>query len=363
MKRRPLRALAAAGLVVAGFYERSIVRLGSGLEEVTRDKHTVNMCQVYAFGFQQRHPEWTASPWLACGELMRATFGKPDPTLAEMARANPRAVIGHLAWNVGLVPGGISLLLFNEAAGRVNPDYAPARLGSARARALAIVLAAVWVVGLWLLFRDRRYWWDCWLRARAIGWLAMLSTVPVAALVVATQRPRPSYLFVHGLLLMALTETCVMAIGRRIPGMSRLASGILAPVMPAVMVGLILLAPSRYHAYARPRPLLTLYERLAPYGPELRANRFMVSAYVMEVHGYVAHDAFANPFANLDYSALGQGPIDPRALGGLLDAKGVRLLYVDEALWRRLGSARIDGWQPLASEDTDRARWALLIRR
>src|SRR5262249_54479164 len=69
-------------------------------------KHTYNMCQVFAVGYQQRHPEWDKNPMLQCDGLMISTFGTPIPSLVEMLRQNPRAVLHHFWWNASLTPSG-----------------------------------------------------------------------------------------------------------------------------------------------------------------------------------------------------------------------------------------------------------------
>ena len=63
------------------------------LSALMHDKHTVNMAQVYAFGYQQRHPEWTASPWLECYSLMEETFGN---RIADAPGDDPRQPAGGL---------------------------------------------------------------------------------------------------------------------------------------------------------------------------------------------------------------------------------------------------------------------------
>ena len=349
--------LLLAAAVISLFYACSIPQFHNGLGRIIHEKHTVNMCQVYAFGFQQRHPEWIRSPWLDCPELMKTTFGKPDPTLLEMIRNNPQAVLVHVLWNISLTPSGIQLLLFNESSGTTSPDYAPVALQSRKARLFSILVGAVLSLGSFLLYRERHQWWHLWLKDRALGWLAMLSMAPVALLIIVTQRPRPSYLFVQGLFLMALTGMCCFAIGRHVPALGRLKH-----LMPALMIGLVLVAPSRYHSYGGPRALLDLYERLAPFSEVFNRNVFMVSAYPMEIHGYVAHNYFTNPFLNLDYSAL-DGALKNQTLGAFLDERQVKLLYVDESLWRKLGAVEMAGWDTVVYQATERGQWTLLLKR
>jgi len=59
------------------------------------------------------------------------------PSLAEMFRSNPVAVLQHFWWNLSLTPSGIQILLFNASAGAVNPDYFSVQLRSLRALALS----------------------------------------------------------------------------------------------------------------------------------------------------------------------------------------------------------------------------------
>lgn len=359
--------LLLCGALVLFFYVRSVFQFPA-LFESSKPKHTINMCQVYAFGYQQRHPEWTRSPWLECSELMQVTFGQPMPTLSEMLRSNPGVVLEHFWWNISLVPNGLQVLLFSETSGTVSPDYAPVILRSTRALMGSIVVGAILAAGLFLLYREHRYWWKYWLKDRAIGWLTMLSVVVVAFLIIPTQRPRPSYLFAQGLTIMALIGMCLFVISRRVPSVRFISIAL------SVLVALVVLVtPGRYFRDYRlmGRPLLELYQRLIPF--EMTFNRqntlFLVNSYVMDVHGYVSHNYSTNPFANFDYSLLDQAPPDV-PLETFLDQKGVNLFYIDEALFAKLESHPVyhrfvdspeaAGWYILTYQNTDRGQWMLL---
>ena len=375
--------LLLAGAVVLFFYARSIYQFpelwaGGTLQHYRppwsahsglKPKHTYNMCQVYAAGYQQRHPEWNTSPMLDCSGLMASTFGTPLPSLGEMLRRNPVAVLQHFWWNLSLTPSGIQLLLFNASAGAVNPDYFSVQLHSRRALGLSLITVSILVVGLCLLYRDRYFWWEHWLKDRALGWLAMLAVVAVAGLTIPTQRPRPSYLFCQGIVLMALTGMCLFAISHRLPALRRLSKW-----LPIVMVILLLVVPPHYRSDGSARPLLALYERLAPF--EAVFNRpdtlFMARGYLIEIHDYVGHNYFTSPLINLDYTILDGAPAD-RPLPSFLDQHGVNLFYVDESLWKKLSanlahrafltSPESAGWKILASQDTEAGRWMLLQKR
>ena len=231
---------------------------------------------------------------------------------------------------------------------------------------LSLITGAMVALGLFLLYRERRHWWEHWLKDRALGWLAMLSVVAVAGLIIPTQRPRPSYLFCQGIFLMAVTGMSFFAISHRWPVLRNLSR-----CLPIVMFVLLVGAPNRYHSYSGPRPLLALYERLAPLAAIFNRpdSVFLVSAYPMEIHAYVGHNYFTNPFANLDYTILDQAPVD-RPLPSFLDRQGVNLFYVDETLWRRLDanpvyqpflrSPESAGWGILIYQNGPNGRWMLL---
>jgi hypothetical protein len=375
--------LLLAGAVVLFFYARSIYQFpelwaGGTLQHYRppwsahsglKPKHTYGICQAYATGYQQRHPEWNTSPMLDCSGLMESTFGAPMPSLVEMFRRNPVAVLQHFWWNVSLTPSGIQLLLFNASAGTVNPDYFSVQLHSLRALVLSLITGSILALGLFLLYRARRLWWEHWLKDRALGWLAMLSVVAVAGLIIPTTRPRPSYLFCQGIVLMALTGMCLFAISHRVPRLQRLSKW-----LPIIMVTVLLVVPQHYRSAGSARPLLALYGRLAPF--EAVFNRpdtvFLVSEYPLEIHGYVGHNYLTSPLINLDYTILDGAPAE-RPLPSFLDQHGVNLFYVDESLWQKLSANPTQrafltapesaGWKILAGQDTEAGRWMLLQKR
>jgi hypothetical protein len=113
--------LACAVLLCVVAHWRSVIHFPE-LSAELKEKHTVNMCQVFAFGFQQRNSAWAGSPSLDCQSLMQETFGKGLPSFGEMLWANPAAVTEHLLWNLRLIPNGLQLLLFGAMFGGFNPD-------------------------------------------------------------------------------------------------------------------------------------------------------------------------------------------------------------------------------------------------
>src|SRR5258708_4443708 len=151
------------GMLVGLVYTRAVYKFPA-LHYRLNDKHVVNMCQVFAFGYQQRHPEWRKDPWVQCTDLMQETFGRERPTLSQMLRANPKAVGEHFLWNLRLTPAGLQLLLFNSAHSTTNPDYAPSQqLVSNQQLGPTVGLGLMMLAGRYRLFTQRHYWVRAWL--------------------------------------------------------------------------------------------------------------------------------------------------------------------------------------------------------
>jgi hypothetical protein len=352
-----------AGVVCFFFYTRSVIQFPE-LPTAYAPKHTVNMCQAYSFGYKQRHPEWNKDHWTECGDLMLVEFGKRFPSLGEMIRENPTAVLGHVLWNISLVPSGIQVSLFGATSGTVSPDYIPVMSGSSTALSLSVIVGSTLVLGMYLLYRDWRHWWPYWLKDRALGWLAMLATVAVVVFVVIpTQRPRPEYLYLLSIVLMALTGMSLWVIIDRWFDPKKLSGWV-----PVVMVAIVLAAPSFYTNpnSAQPRPLLQLYRRLIPFQSVIARpdTVFLKGESAFDVSGYVGYRL---PTV-LDYGVLGQIPVD-MSIEEFLSKQGINLIYLDENLMTTLrttpsyqeflASPEARGWKIIAFQDGGDARWML----
>jgi hypothetical protein len=366
-----------AGIALCGLaYWRSIVKL----PEIGRHldvKHTLNMCQVYAFGFQQRHPEWTANPWTECQALARSTFGVDYPSIGHMLWSNPIAALTHFWWNLTLIPNGLEVLLFNARAGGFEPDYAPSRVAT-----YPLVLGALVIVlltaGAILAWQTRSKTSLSSISNRTA--IAFLPLLAMAAPVVLTQRPRPSYFFYVSVIVIAATMGAIGSMLRRRPEICRsLNIGALA-----VAAALILFMPR----YSLPpylpsgRPLLQKLEHLAPQRAMLLKTRgriFLghwsseVASYMNlnsprdEVRGYPIQGptiVFGNTLLrNWD----GMTPLEQ-----FLAEQGVDILYLDpsELAWLRaqpqaknvLDNPRAAGWRDVAHEEIGDRSWALLAK-
>ncbi len=191
----------AAGILIAGFYSASYIK-GDNIRERSKPKHTLNMCQVFAFGYQQRHYDWVGSPWTDCTSLMQEKFGMPLPSLREMIAKNPTEVIEHFAWNLSLTRAGMEVLLFNATSASDNPDYAPVSVIPVIPSVLLILTLIVASGGAIVVLRNPSSV-PPQLRANVSQMLpVILAAIVMAVAVVLTQRPRPSYFLGIGVLYM-----------------------------------------------------------------------------------------------------------------------------------------------------------------
>ncbi len=354
-----------AVILTVFMYTRSIVQFPA-LSECFAEKHASNMCQVYAYGYQQRHPEWRKIAMAECDDLMERDFGqKKWLSFGEMVKKNPKAVLENILWSFSLVPSGIQVLLFNVASGSVTPDYVPVKVNVPVALTLSTILLAVLTAGGLRLYTERRYWWDHWLEARAMGWLAMVAVALVALPVIATQRPRPEYLFPLGIFLMACTGMCLFAIIRRWGVVNRLARW-----APLLILVIVVGAPSFYMLFKnkeQPRPLLQLYRRLSPFADAMGGKlvtKPLMSRYGPEVANYI-QSGWA---LGLDYAIFNDAPQD-MALADFLEKHGINFFYVDKAFESILqthpeyqtffDSPQSFNWKMIAYEETQEDKWAI----
>ena len=182
--------LVVAGGIIGEFW--SHVPADFDFDKSSRAKHTVNMGQVYAFGWKQRHPEWTGNPWVGYGPLMEEHFGTKEVTFFQMLKTNPSAMMEHFLWNLRLTPGGLQLLMFDAMSGSKNPDYTPVKDGRSWPQYLFVALLCVLAVGVWKVVRERRQLIAEYFAPHAGTWLILFSTVVVSIPVILSQRPRPA---------------------------------------------------------------------------------------------------------------------------------------------------------------------------
>ncbi|MBV9357401.1 MAG: hypothetical protein JO023_17965 [Chloroflexi bacterium] len=330
-------------------------------------KHTINVCQVYAFSYKQRHTDWTEDPWLNCQDLMTRDFGAPYPSLMTAIRSNPRAMLEHFWWNTSLAPSGLQALLFNATSSTINPDYAPTVMGSKQAFVSSVVLLALLALGAIGLLIDRQAWWAARLWPQRWVWLSSIGLIGMAVVVIATQRPRPEYLQPIGLLVMAATGLAVAVLGRRLVGLVHW--GLVA----LVVITCLFIATQPYlsdeQASGPNRPQLDAYRRLFPFDALLKHPDIVIlgSDYTPGAKNYlgshlggdVGYDALKDYRSSSEFEAF-------------LNEKKINLIYFDEAGTRKiagnsgiqefLGAPQAAGWELIASGEEQAGRWVMLER-
>jgi hypothetical protein len=348
---------------ISFFNWRTLVKPGP---EDLSAKHTRNVCQIYAFGYQQRHPDWTKSPWTECQELMPRVFGKPQPSMTEAVQSNPRAMLGHLLWNIRLLPAGLQVALFNATSEHYNPDYVPVLLD--RQIVLAPSLLALVLVGIGLvsLYRERRYWWESWLKDRIWGWIMLLCLSAVMMVVIPMQRPRPSYMFLLTLFLMAALGMCLFIVTNRLTSYRWFPH-----LIPVVMIVLLLFTPSYYSAGNR--PLLTLYNKLTPSEEFIgyRLTGIVSNGYGSELCHYFTKNSNGG-CVGYTYQVF-NGLTAEDSVSELLDRQSVPVvaLYIEENFLTRYGSypsiqrflahPEQEGWKLVSLQNSSAGRWRVYI--
>jgi len=323
-----------------------------------RGKQTLNVCQVFAAGYQQRASDFQGSPWTECDQLMNRYFGSADLTFTQAFARNPRAFLEHVLWNIELTPSGLQVLLFNLRSGSANPDYVP----TAQTDIVLIpsLLACVTLLaGLILLVRERTQWRVEWTEQRTWGWIAMACACISVCAAMLSNRPRPSYMFILGITLRAVTAYCFYVIVSRFPRLRRVSVGV-----SVLLVAIVLLKPSVFMAKPSTRPALTAIRRILPAASAFaEPHPLLVSTNLgVEITTYIGHcNCPAMRFDQLRDEITPEVP-----LAQVLDRKGANLFYVDEIIMsdprasQFVKDAANYHWQLVAGRHSGQENWAVL---
>jgi hypothetical protein len=345
------------------FYTRSIVQFPEIIGH-SQPKHTLNICQVYAVGYMDRHDDWKLNPWLECPDLMQRQFGAPLPSLFAALQSNPPAMLEHFWWNLVLTPNGLQVALFNAMSGTVTPDYEPVPIDRTIVPALSIGLLAVVAVGILLILSRHGAWARQQLQQGVWAWIVLLANVIITLMIIPVERPRPEYIYSLMLLIMAAAVWSVTLLARLLPlGLWR---GQLAPI---VMLGVLLLVPPFYAdpSKIRPRTLMAEYERLRPYTSLIQqpTTVFLKGEYAGQILGYVA----LGKSTVLGYDVLARYDRVQRLESFLADQK-VNLFFLNQSAIDQLQS--IDaaqtfmndpgmvGWRVIGQRDSGAESWRLV---
>jgi hypothetical protein len=337
-------------------------------------KHRVNVCQAYAQELWQAGDRLVANPEAQCFAYTLRDFGVKFPSLPQAIADNPGAMARHFARNAKLVPAGLEVDLFNAKYGSTseasNPDYIPVSNGSWVVLAGSIAVLAIIVSGVVLVWKDRRRWWDGWIRQRAWGWAAMVSLGSSALYAALLTRPRPSYMFPLSVLIFALIGMSLVVIVSRLGLPARWRAAI-----PVLAVAAFILVPPHYrHGYQNPQigsgqRLKEAVSRLEPYRTLLTGGHTLLGEYPTTVAcQYVGQ---TDPCWPVSWNnPIGQN-LAPELAGKneqSFSPRPIDVIYADEAVFREDPSVRSQldrlvghGWHEV-SPASQGSNWMLLAR-
>jgi hypothetical protein len=367
----PVRMLIAYGLpifaacaVILIFYVRSYIQFPELIAH-SKPKHTLNVCQIYAYNRQQQGDTWTGSPWTDCQQIMVRDFGVEMPTLMEAFRLNPGAILGHFWWNISLIPSGMQLALFNFYSGSTNPDYLPAQQSAAVWLPFILVIQGM-ALGLFHGWQKRDTWWKTHGQAYMPVWVAMLSIISVTIIVMVMQRPRPSYMFAFTFCCMTLFGLGVWLLFYR-SSLARV-SAIIAPI--AMLAALLLIPPFYSTDYLSRgsiagQPLRQIYQRMKPLLDSLpRGER--ITIVTRQLTGDACRYLHGDKCVPLVYGAITSNKPADIAFAPYFEGLDVDWIYFDPTILSQPATQLIRdelvaaGWDVAASGTDIEGAWMIL---
>lgn len=351
-----------AFLVLVFFYVR---RDGFALVESFQVKQTSSVCVSVAYTYIQRVGDFQGSPFQDCEQVVQRLFGVPNASIVTALRVNPVAMLAHLWWNFRLIPAGLQVLLFNYRSGPINPDYVETN----RSSLIILPSLALFLTFCAALFLLRRHWKDWrteWFDRQMWGWI-MMGVLSVTVLVVALiNRPRPSYMFLLGIVVRAAVALSVLIVLRQCIFLRK---PLIA--LSAALVLAVLLLPNVYQARPSARPVLRDYRRLKPFGAKLYRPGIHLPGMALVAASWpwelISFDAQCMCDA-IYYEELRRDATSARLLSEALDRRHATDFFANEVvLSDPVGAdfaahAEEYGWRVLGRGDASGDRWALWER-
>jgi hypothetical protein len=356
--RAYLVPLAVVALVVTGSYWRSAY---PGLANL-KNKHELNVCEAYAYSYQQRRPSaFPGNAMVNCSRLMRREFGRPRPTFMQALRANPKAIGEFMEWNLRLLPSGLQVALFGATATRDQPDYFLVRTHRLYTIPLTVLLVALLVAGTVAACAKPRFLPPGWIGERAWALLVLAGVVITTCVIILTQRPRPEYLYGLTIAILVFAGFCFWALLARV-NLVRCA----AP--SAVVLSVLLLAAMSSHYRPGARPLHEAVTRLQIVRKPLQNPKavLITSRYNWEICAYLASkpdDHCLSP----DWETLQSRITGGARVDNVLRNANAKVIYADPALQsdqslkNLLADPKRYGWRRVAAGVGRDGPWSILL--
>jgi hypothetical protein len=301
---RPETSWRRVGLELAGVTAPAVAFLGLVGNPLGGERSAIAFCQTYALNVSQSE-QLALDPWFSWERIVARDFGDGSMSVARALRANPSAILRHMAMNVHSIPGSWVALLY--------PDFNLP--GGVERWALSVLLAAGFVgflLGAWRLIRQEA---DNSRHRSAVAGVMLLGilvgTVPGALFIYTTPR-----------LLIPITVFTVAVAAVGLSGLPHRRSpatlGYVATTAVVCLVALDLPSP-----FAEPRANTWLEER-----ESIKSIRVLgITQPVVSLDGNRLR-----PFmAGLAGTYLGPQPMKPGFLT-FLRQNDVSLVFIDRAL-------------------------------
>lgn len=331
----------------------------AALKEQFKAKHCLNVAQIYAYGYQQRHHDYTVNPWTDFGDLTKKTFGVDEPSMAQAFLTNPKAWTDHCIWNARLIPAGLQVLLFGSTCFRYSPDYMEVTRDATIPPVLSwltiLTLAAGALSCLQFKSSVKR-----WIKARAWTLVLMGSLSLLSVFIMLTQRPRSSYLFTLEITLIMLVMLSASQITKWISRFAKTTSGARKAIYSfavATLLVTVLCLPSYYERNPAGRAMRNYYKTLYPFKSAIfgAKKRVLVPNFPLELSHYL--------LGPLHYKAIAKGTQGtelvlceqyvPGNFKSLLAKEETGWIVIDRHLYGPdiEGSVRSLGWKPVVHNE------------
>jgi hypothetical protein len=351
-----------ACLLASALYWRSFDQ-GHQVTGALRAKSGLNLCQSYAFNYQQRHPtKFTGNAFTECQPLMKQVFGRDEPSFIQATIADPRAMGAYVLWNGRLLASGLQVALFNATATGDQPDYLSVETDRTYALVLSIITLALLIAGAWMLSRELQSQHREWLSKRAWA-IVMFSAVTITTIFVALlERPRPEYMYGMTIGIMVLVGACLAALLRRVN-----CTRFIAPVAIVLTLALLIGLPPYYTK--GPRPLRDAVDRTQVVGSALQqpGSVLIAAQFNFEICAYLAETNLRHctspSWSTLQAQLAGGAPIQAvltRAKATAIYAES--LLLGDPSMARLVAAPQRYGWRQVAGGDGEDGPWHVLVR-
>jgi len=346
-------------LLTAYFYLRASD--AGAVSQMMHDKQAQSACQAFSFGYQQRHPDQNGWLWAECDQRMQEVFGKLRPTFLEAVVANPGALGEHFLWNVHLLPAGLELLMFGSTSGGETPDFGPPAR-SVFALPFGLFILLLFAAACYLYWKDRPQWRP-WFIERRWVLLGLASLLPMNAVVILTQRPRPEYLFSLEIALLVAVGWALLVIAFRLPP-RRIWQGYL-PIFCLVMIWFwpsyanrVVPEHTLARTYSRLKPARSLFERVG--------TRLVTSGYGSELCSYLGHSNSA--CTAIEFNGVRDQMANGTSLETVLGKERATLFYADAASMRIAAVKQFvtdpgADWEIAAYQSIGPETWALLEKK